>query len=297
MKKTIVFVSLFVMGMNAWAQDTMKVVSSSSIQQNEEPILKTKRGYPILPVAGDWSVSAGTSNLFGYVGNLFADNNTYNPSSIFSGTAISVGYFKTNRLVYNMSISIASQTEVKSNYVTDDSNPPTSVYKQVKDNRTSTNNNVFVKFGLEKRFGGQRRIQRFIGAGLGLGWRGASQKIEYGNEFASYNQTPTSSINPTGSFFGSQSATSRIIQYNEGTTVSADLYVSAGAEYFFAPKMSLGLTFSVGPRFSQTFNGSTTLETYSPITSSGVESKFKTGTTSSLNIFTSTSSIYFRLFF
>ncbi|WP_299252605.1 hypothetical protein [uncultured Cytophaga sp.] len=295
MKKAIVFVSFLMIGMNVWAQDTTKVMSAGSVSQNEEPILLSKKGHPILPVAGDWSVSGGTGNLFGYLGNLFnTAGNNYNPGNIFSGTNISVGYFKTNTLVYNLNVNVNSQVQSKSNFVRDDINTTANDFPMVKDTKKSANNNISVGFGLEKRFGGQRRLQRFIEGGIGLGWSNSSDKITYGNEFSTTNLLP-SSTNNNANFSGQGNPAIRTLQHNDGNTVSANIYINAGAEYFFAPKMSLGLAFGAGPRFSQTFGGYTTTQRF--VNPTVVETKSKVGNTTSLTFMTYTSNIYFRLFF
>ena len=233
--------------------------------------------------------------MFGYLGNLFnTAGNNYNPGNIFSGTNISVGYFKTNTLVYNLNVNVNSQVQSKSNFVRDDINTTANDFPMVKDTKKSANNNISVGFGLEKRFGGQRRLQRFIEGGIGLGWSNSSDKITYGNEFSTTNLLP-SSTNNNANFSGQGNPAIRTLQHNDGNTVSANIYINAGAEYFFAPKMSLGLAFGAGPRFSQTFGGYTTTQRF--VNPTVVETKSKVGNTTSLTFMTYTSNIYFRLFF
>lgn len=239
--------------------------------QDETPVAKgpilSKRGYPILPEAGDYSLSIGASGALGYFGNLFhnsPDNN--NGNSVFSypnqlGQTIMLRKFIDANTAYRAIVGINLASHSTKNLVNQDgvTTPPNAVPATVSDKRTTTSTLINIGAGLEKRRG-TGRVQGVYGAQAVISYLGGGKtSYSYGNAFSPTITEPTS----TSDFdlHTSSPSDSRIILSKQGSTFGLAVQAFGGVEYFIAPKISLGGEFSWGPSFTVSGQGKTETET------------------------------------
>ena len=120
--------------------------------------------------------------------------------------------------------------------------------------------NTTIIFGLEKRRG-NGRLQGVFGGETGvLFGNGLTMNYNYANEINVDNNTPTTTdfFNETGVV--NTTGTSRVVSQNFGYNFSYILRGFAGMEYYFLPKMSLGLEFAWGLDLSSQKDGVYTQE-------------------------------------
>lgn len=171
--------------------------------------LKSKKGEPFLPEAGDWGISFQADNLFRYVGNAFNGTGgndigaVANPSSSGSFTGKK---FKTANQAdrYTVGFTLASSSDTDFDG----------------DKTVDTDLNLEVGIGKEWRRG-KTRLQGFYGydliAGLDL-----------------INSTKTTPV----------SGPSVTVKSGIGFNVGAKGFL--GAEYFIFPKMAIGASYTYG---------------------------------------------------
>ena len=172
--------------------------------------LKSKKGEPYLPEAGDWGISFNADNLFKYVGNAFSgDNNTNeigavansNSSGSFTGKKFKTAN-QADRYTVGFALASGSATDVAGVKTVD------------------TDLNLEVGIGKEWRRG-KTRLQGFYGydliAGLDL-----------------INSTKTTPV----------SGPSVTVKSGVGFNVGAQGFL--GAEYFIFPKMAIGASYTYG---------------------------------------------------
>ena len=77
MKKLLICLSVFLM---------CTTVIQAQVQEPGDEILRTKKGVPVLPQAGDWAIGIDATPFFRYLGNILTNNNNpYYP--VFGFTA------------------------------------------------------------------------------------------------------------------------------------------------------------------------------------------------------------------
>ena len=290
MKK--LFVVLFVM-----ATGILSVNAQDAATTATGPIM-SKRGYPILPQGGDWSVSFDAIPVLKFAGNAFSNAGTNTISSAFPYTnTITVRKFIDDNTAYRGMVRFDLGTTTTKANVRDDAafaaDPATT--ETVEDKRVSKNSNIQIGAGIEKRKG-MSRVQGIYGAmamiGYGRGSSGGSNKYTYGNALGTTNQSPTTS-NFSG---GSSNPLSRVTEDKTSAGFSIGVVGFIGAEYFIAPKLSLGAEFQWGPTFSKDGDSESTSEewdgargvikTTTTTTAGGSSFGFNTGVTSiNLNFF------------
>jgi len=250
MKKLfIVFSLVAVSAFSVNAQDATTTTTASG------PIM-SKRGYPILPQGGDWGVSFDAVPVLNYVGNMFSQaGNNNNISAAFpAGTnRITVRKFTDDNTAYRAQVrfDLGTQTN-KANVQNDASTDPTST---VEDKQVVKNSTIQLAGGLEKRKG-MGRVQGIYGAmamiNFGRGANGTN-KYTYGNAISSSDPNPTSH-----NFNGNVGGGSRVTKQTTSNGFGIGVVGFLGAEYFIAPKLSLGAEFQWGPSFQS--NGKSTTE-------------------------------------
>jgi len=272
MKK--LFVVLFIMATGALSVNAQDATTTTTTTTTSGPIM-SKRGFPILPQGGDWGISFNAIPLMNYVGSVFsnAGNNAANYSA-FPNTgaqAITARKFIDDNTAYRAMLRFdLGSTTTKFNSQDDAAvaADPTST-STVEDKKASKNSNIQIGGGIEKRKG-VGRVQGIYGAMVMIGKTGGSSKYTYGNAFS--NTTP----NPTSHNFGSNipAAGSRTTETKTGSGFNVGLVGFIGAEYFIAPKLSLGAEFQWGPSFTRTGDLDTTVESWD-----GAKSAIKSTTT------------------
>jgi hypothetical protein len=272
MKK--LFVILFLMATGIFsvnAQDATTTTASGPIM--------SKRGFPILPQGGDWGVSFNAIPVLNFVGNAFSNAGSNTISAAFPSTnVITVRKFIDDNTAYRGMLRLdLGTTTAKFNSQNDAAvqADPTS-NATVEDKEVSKNSNIQIGGGLEKRKG-LGRVQGIYGAmaTIGLG-RGATPSgthtYTYGNAFSTTDPNP-SSHNFDGN---ATSPGSRVTASHTAAGFNIGVLGFIGAEYFIAPKLSLGAEFQWGPSFSMGGKSTSTVDTWD-----GAKSAIKTTTTTS----------------
>jgi hypothetical protein len=291
MKK--LFIILFLMATGVFsvnAQDATTTTTSGPIM--------SKRGFPILPQGGDWGVSFNAIPVLNFVGNAFSLAGTNTISAAFPSTnVITVRKFIDDNTAYRAMLRFDLGTTTNKFNSRDDAafsaDPNTT--STVTDKEVSKNSNIQIGGGIEKRKG-TGRVQGIYGAmatiGLGRGASGGSNKYTYGNGFSSTTIAPTSH-----NFDGNSTVPgTRTTESHTAAGFNIGVLGFIGAEYFIAPKLSLGAEFQWGPSFGMTGKSSTTVDTWDGAKSAvktttttqagGTDFKFGTGVTSiNLNFF------------
>lgn len=260
MKKSIALVALAFGVTNAFAQD-----------------LTSKKGEPFLPEAGDYAVSVDATSFLNYAGNFFGkQNNNVAPTWNFlnGNNTISGKYFKDATTAYRVGLRLGfGSTSDKRNVAalptsTVIAYPTADAVVENKHKKSTTN--VGISVGIEKRRG-KTRLQGFYGADLGIYYGSTKDKYTYGNALAG-NTVPTAAVNVTAaddfgtgnvtatSLSAGQIGSARATLVKSGATISLGVRAFIGAEYFIAPKVSLGGEFGWGLGLSMTGKSKSTYE-------------------------------------
>lgn len=210
---------------------TLFVLSVASLNAQQTPVLKSKRGINILPQQGEYCLGFGANPIFDYFGNMFNNSNVNNGDLVgFPTTNFNVfgKYMKTNNYAYRASVRLGFSS-ANTTFVVSDISPGAAADAKVNDMQKTTTSNFGLGFGFEKRRG-NTRIQGFYGIEGLLSFSGQNTNFTYGNKLEYYDT-------------GFQRQT----KMNNGNTLTIQARVFAGVEYFIAPKVSLGAEFGFGP--------------------------------------------------
>ena len=238
MKKSLLILAMFIGGA-VTAQDNMT----------------SKKGTPILPEAGDWSIGIGANSTLNYFGNLMNGNNSapsfdwQNPQNVLQGKMM-----KDENTAYRLRLrlGLGSTKKEGQNVDTDNDGNPDTDSAEVKTSAT----NINLGAGIQK-YRGKGRLKGIYGGEANIGLSGGKTTIDAPG-YSSENKM--------------------------GSTFSLGIRGFIGIEYFFAPKMSLGGEFGWGIAFSSTGEGENSS------TSGGVSSSSKTGKSSSFGLDTDNAS-------
>lgn len=255
MKKSIAVVALAFGVTSAFAQD-----------------LTSKKGEPFLPEADDYAIGVDATPFLNYVGNFFGKSSANTAPTwnyLTNNLTITGKKFKDANTAYRASIRLGFGSNTQKAQIADATSttaptyPALPSYKEDKYSRSNTN--VGISVGLEKRRG-KTRLQGVYGAELGLGINTSGEKYTYGN-----------SLNPTGSpavlvntttttNFGSNfttdtyGGTARVTKRKNGLGFNFGVRAFVGAEYFVAPKISIGGEFGWGIGFGIQGKSKTSIE-------------------------------------
>lgn len=253
MKKTILM-SAFALGLTtANAQD-----------------LTSKKGEPYLPESGDWSVGIDATPMFEYLGRLGSAANaapTWNNYGLRQ--SITGKYFKDASTAYRATIrlGVSNQKDRKS---VNDFVAPTAFTDALAENggtkfdqMKKSTRNIVLGLGLEKRKG-KTRLQGIYGADLFV-WGGSTKEnYKYGNKLTQTDDAATGfneNLDADGpaaytTDFGTNVVTAipgytnvdaaRVLKRKTGGNIGIGVRAFIGAEYFIAPKISIGGEFGWG---------------------------------------------------
>ena len=260
MKKSIALVALAFGVTNAFAQD-----------------LTSKKGEPFLPEAGDYAVSIDATSFLDYAGNFFGKQNKNNAPTwnFLNGNSTITGkYFKDATTAYRVGVRLGFGSSSEKRNVAALPTSTVVAYPTLdataENVRKTSNTNVGISVGLEKRKG-KTRLQGFYGADLGIYFGSTKNKYTYGNALAG-NATAGSAVNVTAADdFGTGNVTATILSTGQvgsaratvtksGATISVGARAFIGAEYFIAPKVSIGGEFGWGLGLSMTGKSKSTWE-------------------------------------
>lgn len=220
---------------------TLLITTGAAAQDSTgSSILTNKKGMAILPVKGDFAIGMTADPFLTYIGNIF-NGNTDNEFNLSSTTLYGKYYLKDNAAI-RASIYLSNNTYNNKYYVRNDAAfaaDPLSQDKVV-DVEKSKIKNIGVSLGYQK-YRGYGRLQGFYGAYVNYNWYRFQVDYTYGNPISAINQAPST-------FMGNLS--NRILTYDDGIRQTAGAGLLAGVEYFFMPKISMGVELNLGYRFS-----------------------------------------------
>jgi len=241
--------------------------------------MTSKKGTPILPEAGDWSIGFDAAPWLNYFGNLMsnAGNNSANAAYQESNTIVGK-YMKDANTAYRAKVRIGFGSTTFNNIIQDDASTSTP-RGTVTDELKSSGMDITLGGGIQK-YRGKGRLRGFYGAEAGISLGSAKETYSYGNAFSSSNNTPTTTDWTTGQ--AGPVNGSRPTEVKAGSTFGFNLRGFIGAEYFFAPKMSIGAEYGWGLGLSSTGEGEETRESWN---GTGTTSQTgKTGKSSSFGL-------------
>ncbi|MEM7106730.1 MAG: hypothetical protein AAF519_00795 [Bacteroidota bacterium] len=248
--KKILFLFVLFPGL-LWAQDAA---------QTQDGELLSKRGYPILPQAGDFGIGFDAVPFLEYAGNLFSGSTSRNSVSadFQNSTQQLVGkYFLDESTAIRARFRFRQTNDTDRNRVILDNQATPDPFVEVVDERQL--NSSFFQFGagLEKRRG-QGRLYGIYGGEVFFTAARTKSSFEYGNPMTASNQRPTTTTNFSNG--ANTMVIDRDVEVVSGRSFGLGINGFAGIEYFFAPKMGISAEFTYGFEFSQTLRGRTTDE-------------------------------------
>lgn len=211
---------------------------SAAMAQDAKPAVR------YTPEAGDFAVGVDLVPLFRTIGGAFNDSETpvggkpfeYDDMYDFRPTVSIIGkYMLTDQWGLKVNLGVRMRRDYNRAYVQDDVqaylNPVSEA--QLIDVAKHTQSGGSLMAGAEYRIG-QRRVQGIVGFGVLFGFSTDNRSYEYANELTSFNRTPSHSV-------GYDIDGYRVLSENfDGPNFAAGAYGSLGAEWFVAPKVSLG---------------------------------------------------------
>lgn len=238
MKKTLLLVVLAACTYVATAQNT------------------SKNGHQITPETDDWGLAIDIDPILSYIGNMFngtTDNsaptwNYVNNSPI--PMTITGFMMKDENTAYRGKVRLGFGSNKRTNFVDNDNdtiNVPTS---KVEDEQKISANNILLSAGIQK-MRGKHRVKGLYGAEALIGFTSGKTTYDYGNAMTIINQSPTSTVESSWELSEpySSSASSRTTEDKSGTGFYIGVRGFIGAEYFFAPKLSIAGEFGWGIGF------------------------------------------------
>lgn len=254
--------------------------------------LTSKKGEPILPESGDWSIGIDANPFLNYFGNML-NGNTSNSAptwNFLNSNLTLVGKMFTSETTAYRGILRIGMNSTKETAMIGDAavtTPPTfpSVPAMVEDVHKNSSRFIGLGGGMEWRRG-KTRLQGFYGGDLMFWMSGSKDTYEYGNTLST-----TVAVNPgTTTNFGSNLTTdtygnnARVLESKAGSTIGLGVRGFIGCEYFILPKISLGAEFGWGIAFSSTGAGSTTHESVGGTGPAPGEQTLETGKSSSFSL-------------
>jgi len=220
--------------------------------------LTSKNGVPILPEEGEWCLGIDAVPFFIYIGNFFNGNQGNGaPDFDFTGAypmTLYVKHFKSPTWAMRGKLRISYDAFTDKEFVIQDAttvNPD----NMVEDKAKRTSMDIVLGAGAEMRRG-KGRLQGVYGAEALFMFGADKNKFEYGNTW-----NPDISHHVTN--FGDnilEEYEGIVTEDKSGTTLGFSIRAFVGAEYFFAPKISVGGEFGWGPAIMSEGKGTMTYE-------------------------------------
>lgn len=212
-------------------------LSAQNNTSGEAGQLMSKKGKPVLPVAGEFGVGLNALPFIDMVGELIKINSSsrfVNPLSFEApdGQHLFFKYFRNSVTAYRVRFGLAYHNDSESFPVDDDLN----LGLILADERNESYIIVTTGIGMEKRKG-LGRIQGIFGAEINLLYQhgdaaNMNHKYTYANAFSSTNQSPSTALFLDG--------TPRPLFEKTYASIGIGATGFFGLEYFIAPKISLG---------------------------------------------------------
>lgn len=246
MKKTTLIIAVLFAGVTTFAQD-----------------LTSKKGEAILPEAGEWAIGVDASPFLNYFGN-FIGGDGFNNAPTFgdrfqdgNGNSVTVfgKMFLDANTAYRGRMSLGFGSDKTVTLVGDATDPG----EFVEDTETVSGSSIVLGAGLEKRRG-NTRLQGLYGAEAMIGLAGNKTTFEYGND--------AEDVLVPGFF--------RTTEEKQGGQFMLGINAFIGAEYFIAPKLSIGGEYTWGINFQSTGKGEITTETVEALVGGGLDTDTNT---------------------
>lgn len=268
MKKTLSILALGALSLSIKAQD-----------------LTSKKGFPVLPEAGDWSISFDAVPFLDYAFDKTRIMSSGTPSSAsgaldyrISNTIVGKYMIDANK-AYRAKVRLGFDRTSSDNYIPKDGS---TTGETVKDNAATSSSNITLGGGLQY-YRGKGRLRGYYGAEAELGISsGPSTSFTYGNAMSADNPSPTFTTDFVSGYTSSGSTRTTEIKSGMGFGIGARGFI--GAEYFFAPKMSIGAEFGWGLGFGMIGEGEKTEESFDSAAGAVKTKTSKTGGTSRFNM-------------
>jgi hypothetical protein len=234
MKKGLLIVAMMI-GVTASAQD-----------------MNSKKGTPILPESGDWSIGIGANSSLNYFGNLLNGNADNSPMSFDwtngNDNVITGKMMKDANTAYRVGLRLGFGSTTADNQEVDADGDGVADFDSVEIKNGGSNINLAAGIQMYR---GKGRVRGFYGAEANIGLSSAKE---------------------------TWTATDLSVEAKAGSTFNLGVRGFVGVEYFFAPKMSLSGEFGWGLGLSSTAADETT------ITVAGTTTTTTGGKTSSFGI-------------
>jgi hypothetical protein len=246
--------------------------------------MTSKKGVPILPEAGDWSIGFDATSLIQYFGNL-ANGSTNNNSSLSPQENFTlVGlYVKDESTSYRAKLRIGFGSTTQDNLVYQDVTTPATPPATVTDEKKTSAMNITIGGGIQKNRG-KGRLRGIYGAELGIMLGSGKTEYTYGNPFSATFTTPNSTMDWVNLPNNGVATGSRTTVQKNGSTFGIQLNGFIGAEFFFAPKMSISAEYGWGLMMNSTGEGETSTETINTTGNGGLVTTAKSGKSSAFSI-------------
>lgn len=255
MKKSISLVALAFGVTSAFAQD-----------------LTSKKGEPFLPEAGDWSIGVDASPFLEYTGNFFGKTGLQGAPTFNFANALGTiqgKMFKDANTAYRASLRIQYDSNKDRNAVSTHA-AATAVTaalgetaEQKYDQKKSTDRYIVLGVGMEKRRG-KTRLQGVYGAEAFIFGGSTKEKYKYANDLTqvaddagtTFNENLDADNTTYSSDWGSNVSSAltgytnvdaaRVLKRKTNGEIGVGVRAFIGAEYFIAPKISIGGEFGWG---------------------------------------------------
>lgn len=233
--------------------------------------MNSKRGTPILPEAGDWSIGF---NAVPFLDWAF-DKTRIMSSSAATTAEFAMDYQLDQTIVLqkmkteNKAMRLKFRFETMSNKEfknVDKSGSTTD--EEVEDSKVYKNRNIQVSYA-SLTYRGKGRLKGFYGVEGMIGLNdGGRTTYNYSNEINADYTNPAS-----GDFGDNLSGGSRDLKVKDRGNYSLGVSGVIGVEYFFAPKMSVACEYTWGAMYSRTGKGKETSEAWDPDSNSVKETE------------------------
>lgn len=257
--KGMMLCALLAMGGSAMAQDETTEMQATQgqpavAQQSGVGGYNSKNLDDILPKAGDLALGLDGSPIFQYFGNMFNNSTNNDPKTYLSNVSpiVYMRYYLSDKLAVRARIQWRGKKTIHTVQVPDQSalaKDPLSAAK-VEDRMVARVNSWHFGAGAQY-FRGYGRLRGFVGGDLDYTVGRDVDRFYYGNKMTADNKAPM-----TGDFSGMSSPSAkaqRSLVLNNGWEHNIGLAAFVGVEYYFLPKMCVGV--ESGATMSATLRG------------------------------------------
>lgn len=231
----------------------MAFCTIGTMAQDPNPALTSKRGVPILPIAGDWGLGVNAVPFLNYIGNAFNSS---------TSNSVSFGFLNSDQTIFGKYFisdteAIRASARIGFSSITTTTPVPTMTPgftdRFVEDSRTYTYGNYMLAAGKEWRRG-RGRVQGIYGGEAVIGLYHATTDYNYGNAFTADNPSVYFSecyCNGSRGIGGEEYAivqgSDRVIEMRDGNSFLIGIRGFIGVEYFIAPLFSVAGEFGWSP--------------------------------------------------